>query len=168
MAAVLLGAIVSYSQLIASVKRFLPVGSCGAAIVVSNLLVLQEKEVDGFLEIPRLRALNDARGNGELPWAGSGWHSGRGLCVADARVWTTSAQASARKRLMLTPNWRYGIANCAVCLARRSALASQQEVANVVRRQDTDVEHFHAAILGLLLGLGADFVSHIRSQRLLV
>lgn len=168
----LLGAIVIViSQLIAMrYKRFpAPLMAVGVAILVSNILSLHEKEVGRLpLEIPPFARFEWTPGEiGEVLWAGLGLAFVVAVYILlTARVvdhfrgkHLHGKRADADAEL-----GAYGIANiCAgVFGAPVSVGIPARSLANVRCGGTTRMSNiFHAAILALLIGLGADFVAHI-------
>lgn len=168
----LLGAIVIViSQLVASrYKRFpAPLMAVGVAILVSNFLSLHEKEVGRLpLEIPAFAGFVwTPKEIGDVLWSGLGLAFVVAVYVLlTARVVDhfrgkhlhgKAADADAELGA-------YGIANiCAgVFGAPVSVGIPARSLANVRCGGTTRMSNiFHAGILALLLGLGADFVAHI-------
>ena len=168
----LLGAtVIVISQLIAMrYKRFpAPLMAVGVAILVSNFLSLHEKEVGRLpLEIPPFARFEWTPGEiGEVLWAGLGL----AFVVAVYILLTARVVDHFRGKHLHGKGadadaelGAYGIANiCAgVFGAPVSVGIPARSLANVRCGGTTRMSNiFHAAILALLLGLGADFVAHI-------
>ena len=168
----LLGAIVIViSQLIATrSKRFpAPLLAVGVAILASSLLSLHEKEVGRLpLEIPPFAGFVwTPKEIGDVLWSGLGLAFVVAVYVLlTARVVDhfRGKHLHAKRADADAELGAYGIANiCAgVFGAPVSVGIPARSLANVRCGGTTRMSNiFHAAILALLLGLGADFVSHI-------